>query len=108
LNESLACKNGQIKHVRDTKEVISQNVTSFRKQDGKEVFRKDKVFFDGSRLVEESFIDGADGDIEYGGNVPIVTANYVGQQTQDKLKEVMLQPMYDPDGNPYIQIWSPS
>jgi hypothetical protein len=86
----------------DEKRVVSQDVSSFRKQDGRVVFRKEKVFFDGSRLVEEHFLDGDDDDIECGGNhVPIVNANYVGQQTQDESQE-MLQPIYDPDGNPYM------
>ena len=89
--------------VYKSKAIIAENATSFRKPDGKVVYRKEKIFDDGSRLVEESFFDDNDADVEA---VPFVAANVVGQnqpqQSQKGGKPGMLQPMYDPNGKPWV------
>lgn len=93
------------------KPVRSENESVIRRENGSFVLRKENVFMDGSRLVEESFIEGSELlDIEDAAPesptamaVPLVNASIYGSSTRqntngnDKNGE-MLQPAYDPDG----------
>lgn len=100
----------------DNKPIRSENESIIRRENGSFVLRKEKVFKDGSRLVEESFIEGSELlDIEDAPEsaatamaVPLVNASIYGSASRQNPNnsgsgrsgdgEKMLQPAYNPDG----------
>ena len=84
-------------------------------ENGSTILRREKIFTDGSRLVEESYIDGS--ELEEGGgpaagmSVPLVNASIYGNNIEgdntnnatsarrkDGGDNEMLQPQYNADG----------
>jgi hypothetical protein len=93
------------------KPIRCENENVIQRENGSVVIRKEKVFMDGSRLVEESFIEGSEfqnNDIE--AYVPLVAASVYSGTTPEQVvaggsaatttkSGEMLKPAYDPDGN---------
>jgi hypothetical protein len=94
------------------KPVRSENENVIRRENGSVVFRKENVFTDGSRLVEESFMEGSELQNDIEASVPLVAASVYSGTTPGQVvaggsgaattkSGKMLKPAYDPDGNIY-------